>query len=463
MTTVYAVDFTDESIDPENKKQFIIPPGAWDTTTSLSLPGQGASLYGEHIAENLIHLMENFASEKAPINPTVGQLWYKPSIDALHILIKITTTSGVKTYNWRVVGGIQNSKTEPPDRNSLWYDTANPNPAQWQLKIFNTGLQQWISVADRYVKKAGDVITGSVVSGADNVGLASTGPNNGYTGGFYPGTGNTNVRVLSAKGTVVVLNGAKSTTLNDKNFVVTTDAADEVNGLFNVSSTGVVNITKGVLNMNNHQINGVTAGTLALDAVNFKQLSDMGNSLTNLINALEQNKVNRAGDTMFGGLTITGTTTVTGVGNFPLYLKPQQGAHGICVELLDATNTSNGLNIVNKFGIGNTYQSVFNVKAYSGDTTISGNVLLYKTLTVSGSSFFNTISTMNVPLGAISAPKHLATKEYVDYAIEAAKPKDVFARINPNNPINGDILVSGGNNYTYNNGWRQIFPAQWAD
>lgn len=464
MTTIYAVDFTDASVDPVNKKQFIINPGAWDTTTSLVIPGQGAALYGEHMAENLIHMLENFASEEPPMNPTVGQLWYHPSIDALKILIRIDTAGDVKTYDWRVVGGISNSPTEPADRNSLWYDISNPDPAEWQLKIFNTGLQKWISVADRYVRKAGDVITGSIVSGFQNVGLTSKPSTaNAFVGGFFPGTGNTNVRILAGNGTAVVLNGSKSNTLNDKNFTVTTDAADETVGLFNVSSSGKVSITKGVLDMNDHRINGVTAGVAALDAVNVTQLTDQNTRLTKLITDLQNNKVDRAGDTMTGGLRIIGTSTVTGVGEFPLYLKGAAGNHGVCVELADATNLMNGINIVNKFGTGNTYQSVFNVKSYTGDTTISGAVTIYKTLYVAGSALLNTISTMNVPITAITAARHLVTKEYVDVQIDSLRPKDRYARVNPADPLFGDILVSGSNMYLYNGGWKQVFPAQWAD
>jgi|SRR5579859_228614 len=56
-------------------------------STTLVLTGQGFSGYGAIQQENFIRLMENFASESAPANPTVGQLWYQ------------TTTQTTMVYN----------------------------------------------------------------------------------------------------------------------------------------------------------------------------------------------------------------------------------------------------------------------------------------------------------------------------------------------------------------------------
>jgi hypothetical protein len=57
------------------------------TTTSLSLIGRGAPQYGQAIAEDFVHLLENFAAPTAPGNPMVGQLWYD------------TTNQVMKVYN----------------------------------------------------------------------------------------------------------------------------------------------------------------------------------------------------------------------------------------------------------------------------------------------------------------------------------------------------------------------------
>ena len=101
MAIIYSIKYSDQTADPVNKKPFTIAPGAMDTTTSLVLPGQAAALYGEHIAENFLYLLENFASSTAPINPTVGQLWYDSSLKLVRVLTAITTNgAGVKSVSY---------------------------------------------------------------------------------------------------------------------------------------------------------------------------------------------------------------------------------------------------------------------------------------------------------------------------------------------------------------------------
>lgn len=45
--------------------------------TSLKLLGRGVPNYGEFIAENFVHLLENFAGLQPPDTPLTGQLWYE--------------------------------------------------------------------------------------------------------------------------------------------------------------------------------------------------------------------------------------------------------------------------------------------------------------------------------------------------------------------------------------------------
>ena len=62
----------------------VIPDGSTNTSaTSLSLIGQGVTNYGTAENENLVYLLENFASPTAPLVPILGQLWYNSATDAL--------------------------------------------------------------------------------------------------------------------------------------------------------------------------------------------------------------------------------------------------------------------------------------------------------------------------------------------------------------------------------------------
>jgi hypothetical protein len=44
--------------------------------TGLNLVGRSYTNYGQLVAENFVHLLENFANDTAPDNPLEGQIWY---------------------------------------------------------------------------------------------------------------------------------------------------------------------------------------------------------------------------------------------------------------------------------------------------------------------------------------------------------------------------------------------------
>ena len=62
----------------------VIPDGSVNTSTSLTLIGQGVTNYGTDQNENLVYLLENFASPTAPSTPILGQLWYDSSSDSMY-------------------------------------------------------------------------------------------------------------------------------------------------------------------------------------------------------------------------------------------------------------------------------------------------------------------------------------------------------------------------------------------
>lgn len=79
--TTYIVDFQSggAEINPSipGKTSISLPRNTVNSgSTSLALTGLGTSLYGEYQQENFIRLLENFASKIAPLNPTIGQIWF---------------------------------------------------------------------------------------------------------------------------------------------------------------------------------------------------------------------------------------------------------------------------------------------------------------------------------------------------------------------------------------------------
>lgn len=126
----YTVNYTDKN----NTKPITVFDNTSSQDTSLTYPGRNVTGYGQIIAENFLHLLENFASTIEPVNPTEGQLWYDTGNNVLKLFDNIA---------WKAASGIQKGPTEPSTLTSkvgeLWIDTTNQ-----QLRIF-TGTR-WILV-----------------------------------------------------------------------------------------------------------------------------------------------------------------------------------------------------------------------------------------------------------------------------------------------------------------------------
>jgi len=80
------------------KTTIVLPERTVDTTsTSLALTGKKTANYGEIQQENFIKLLENFASNTAPANPTIGQLWFSPVDKALYLCVETSTVEADTT------------------------------------------------------------------------------------------------------------------------------------------------------------------------------------------------------------------------------------------------------------------------------------------------------------------------------------------------------------------------------
>lgn len=73
----------------------VVPDGTVNTSaTNLALVGQGVTNYGTDQNENLVYLLENFASPTAPSRPVLGQLWYNSTTDSMSAYNTANTWSG---------------------------------------------------------------------------------------------------------------------------------------------------------------------------------------------------------------------------------------------------------------------------------------------------------------------------------------------------------------------------------
>ena len=130
----YTVNFTDR----ENKSPVTVFDNTENRDTSIIFPGRNVTGYGQIIADNFLHLLENFASGAAPTNPVEGQLWY----NSLEGILQIWDNT-----QWKAASNIQKSTSEPSVETSrvgeLWVDTTNQ-----QLYVFSGS--SWILVGPNF-------------------------------------------------------------------------------------------------------------------------------------------------------------------------------------------------------------------------------------------------------------------------------------------------------------------------
>ena len=93
----YTVNKTNSATSPN---QYTVQDGVLNTQTNLNFVGKGYAGYGEIIAENFLHLMENFANTSAPTKPITGQLWWDSTNNKLQVYngTRFQTAGGSAPY-----------------------------------------------------------------------------------------------------------------------------------------------------------------------------------------------------------------------------------------------------------------------------------------------------------------------------------------------------------------------------
>ena len=126
----YTVSFSDPA---KSGSPIIIQDGTKDTnSTSLSLVGKNYPGYGQVIAEDFVHLLENFSSSSPPLNPIEGQLWFDTS-DPNSKKLRIND-GGISGSKWKPINGVFQQAVQPTNATNgdIWVDIGSQ-----QLKIFN--------------------------------------------------------------------------------------------------------------------------------------------------------------------------------------------------------------------------------------------------------------------------------------------------------------------------------------
>lgn len=147
----YNVNFTDS----DTKSSVTVYDNTSNTDTSLIFPGRNLPGYGQIIAENFLHLLENFASPIEPVNPVEGQLWYNSSNGTLNIYDNIS---------WKSSSGIQKSPSAPSvseDKvGEVWVNTVTQ-----QLYVWSGAT--WVLVGPEFSTEEG-LRTGPIIESVDD-------------------------------------------------------------------------------------------------------------------------------------------------------------------------------------------------------------------------------------------------------------------------------------------------------
>lgn len=119
-----------------------IADGAVDTSSvNIALIGRLYRNYGELVNENLVKMLENFASTSSPTIPIVGQLWYNKSAKNIQVY---------RDTGFVPLARITSSTAEPsnPSTADLWWDLTDE-----QLRMYNGA--SWIDIAPAYTATQG--------------------------------------------------------------------------------------------------------------------------------------------------------------------------------------------------------------------------------------------------------------------------------------------------------------------
>lgn len=89
-----------------------------DLSTDLTLIGKNYSGFGEAFNENLVKLLENFASTARPTRPIRGQIWF----DVTELKLKVYNGTAFQPVSSATIAATQPTTLTPGD---LWFDDTN--------------------------------------------------------------------------------------------------------------------------------------------------------------------------------------------------------------------------------------------------------------------------------------------------------------------------------------------------
>lgn len=261
-----------------------IKDGTMDTTTSLRLVGKNYIGYGEIMAENLLHLLENFAAGDAPTKPITGQIWFNSAAKQLNVYNGTEFVPLLKST-------ISDTQPANPSRGDSWWNTTAKkfnvfDGDEWQqIGPLDTSPFARLAQSNQF---AGNIVidqsltVGNLAalstSAAEHVVLKNTGAGKNLLLGVKLSSG--------AEVTVLTINGSNGQA-----------EVDTPIGSLAITNKGYVDAADTSLS------NAITAVDTKANTISTTLTSSVSN-LSNLIAGLQQSKAN------IDSPALTGTPTV---------------------------------------------------------------------------------------------------------------------------------------------------------
>lgn len=136
-------------INTSRTREFVVPDKTTVVDTPVIFVGKGLPDYGDEQNTNILHLLENFASETAPEKPVKGQIWAKMtnnSIELLYCTDDGRTNNGSiiqENVKWQTIPQIFLTQPTTRTNGTLWY-----NSDTHKLLVFDAseGINDWVQI-----------------------------------------------------------------------------------------------------------------------------------------------------------------------------------------------------------------------------------------------------------------------------------------------------------------------------
>ena len=326
----YTVNKTNSSATPNS---YTVQDSILNTQTDISFIGKGYAGYGEIVAENFLHLLENFSNTTAPSKPIKGQLWFDESEGRL------------KVYNgssFNPLGGAQYQSSAPASQTQgdLWIDSDTG-----QLYFYNG--------------------TSNVLVGPPS----STGTTQGFTYETITDTAPANQNIIN-----LYSDGDRIAIISKNTFTP------------QAGITGFASITKGITL--NSSLGVKFAGTAtSADALNVTSPS----TATVLADNFVRSDIS---DTMAGSLTISSTSglTIGTADNFKFFITNDAATNPLAATIQNTIQDRDIQFIVNDGGVATAVMTIDGATSRVGIGTATPTTALDVSGTVKATAFTGNIT-----------------------------------------------------------------------